>query len=49
VAVCPADAVRFDSIDEQILSFNSFFLENDWLPHGEFETARLKKGWCAKR
>jgi nitroreductase/NAD-dependent dihydropyrimidine dehydrogenase PreA subunit len=49
VAVCPADAVRVDSIDEQSLSFNSFDLENDWLPHGEFETARLVQLMASRR
>ncbi|NOQ20457.1 MAG: 4Fe-4S dicluster domain-containing protein, partial [Desulfobacterales bacterium] len=41
VAVCPVDAVKVEAIDSQSLSFNNFDLKNHWLPHGEFDTARL--------
>ena len=49
VAVCPVDAVRVDAIDEKSLSFNSFQLENDWLPHGEFDTSRLVQLMASRR
>jgi len=49
VAVCPVDAVQVDTIDEESLSFNSFDLENDWLPHGEFDTARLVQLMTSRR
>jgi len=48
-AVCPVDAVRVDAIDEQSLSFNSFDLKNEWLPHGEFETGRLVQLMASRR
>ena len=49
VAVCPVDAVRVDAIDAQSLSFNSFDLKNDWLPHGESDTARLVQLMASRR
>jgi nitroreductase/Pyruvate/2-oxoacid:ferredoxin oxidoreductase delta subunit len=49
VAVCPADAVRVDGIDKHSLSFNSFDLQNDWLPHGAFDTARLVQLMASRR
>ena len=49
VAVCPVDAVRVDAIDEKSLSFNSFDLQNDWLPHGEPDTARLVQLMASRR
>jgi len=49
VAVCPVDAVRVDAIDDQSLSFSSFDLKNDWLPHGEPDTARLVQLMASRR
>jgi nitroreductase len=49
VAVCPVDAVRVDTIDEKSFSFNSFELENDWLPHGVFDTSRLVQLMASRR
>ena len=49
VAVCPVDAVRVDAIDERSLSFNSFDLKNQWLPHGEPDTARLVQLMASRR
>ena len=49
MAVCPVDAVRVDAIDAQSLSFNSFDLKNDWLPHGESDTARLVQLMASRR
>ena len=49
VAVCPVDAVRVDAIDEGSLSFNSFDLKNQWLPHGEPDTARLVQLMASRR
>jgi len=49
VAVCPVDAVRVDAIDAQSLSFNSFDLKNDWLPHGESDTAHLVQLMASRR
>jgi nitroreductase/NAD-dependent dihydropyrimidine dehydrogenase PreA subunit len=48
-AVCPVDAVRVDAIDAQSLSFNSFDLENDWLPHGKSDTAHLVQLMASRR
>ncbi len=48
-AVCPVDAVRVDTIDEHSLSFNSFDLENDWLPHGQYDTGRLVQLMASRR
>jgi nitroreductase/Pyruvate/2-oxoacid:ferredoxin oxidoreductase delta subunit len=49
VAVCPVDAVQVNAIDEQSLSFNSFHLGKNWLPHGEFDTARLVQLMASRR
>jgi nitroreductase/NAD-dependent dihydropyrimidine dehydrogenase PreA subunit len=49
MAVCPADAVRVDAIDDQSLSFNSFDLKKDWLPHGESDTAHLVQLMASRR
>ena len=49
LAVCPADAVRVEAIDAQSLSFKSFDLENDWLPHGESDTAHLVRLMASRR
>ena len=49
MAACPVAAVRVDAIDAQSLSFNSFQLENDWLPHGEFDTSRLVQLMASRR
>jgi len=48
-AVCPVDAIRVATIEEQSLSFNSFNLANRWLPHGEFDTARLVQLMASRR
>jgi len=49
MAVCPVDAVRVDEIDAQSLSFNSFNIENSWLPCGESDTARLVQLMASRR
>jgi nitroreductase/ferredoxin len=49
MAVCPADAVRVDAIDDQSLSFNSFDLKKDGLPHGESDTAHLVQLMASRR
>ena len=49
MAVCPVDAVRVDAIDAQSLSFNSFNIENSWLPCGESDTARLVQLMASRR
>ena len=49
MAVCPVDAVRVGAIDEKSLSFNSFDLKNQWLPHGEPDTARLVQLMASRR
>ena len=49
MAVCPVDAVRVAAIDAQSLSFNSFDLENDWLPPGESDTAHLVQLMASRR
>lgn len=40
-AVCPAGAVQVRGIDERSSQFGTFRTETRWLPHGEFDTARL--------
>jgi nitroreductase/Pyruvate/2-oxoacid:ferredoxin oxidoreductase delta subunit len=49
VAVCPVDAVRVKTLDQQSLAFNSFDLDNKWLPHGEFDTSRLVQLMASRR
>jgi nitroreductase/Pyruvate/2-oxoacid:ferredoxin oxidoreductase delta subunit len=48
-AVCPVGAIQVDSIDEKSLSFNSFDLENHWLPPGGFDTSRLVQLMASRR
>jgi nitroreductase/Pyruvate/2-oxoacid:ferredoxin oxidoreductase delta subunit len=49
VAVCPVDAVRVDAIDPHSLSFDNVDLQNRWLPHGDFDTARLVRLMASRR
>ncbi len=49
VAVCPVDAVKVEAIDSQSLSFSNFDLDNSWLPHGAFDTARLVQLMASRR
>ena len=49
MAVCPVDAVKVKAIDGQSLCFNNFDLERNWLPHGEFDTARLVQLMASRR
>ncbi|MGD8961971.1 MAG: nitroreductase family protein [Desulfobacterales bacterium] len=49
VAVCPVDAVRVGAIDPHSLSFDNFSLQNRWLPHGDFDTARLVRLMASRR
>ena len=49
VAVCPVDAVKVQAIDTQSLLFKNFDLKNLWLPHGEFDTARLVQLMASRR
>ena len=49
MAVCPVDAVRVGAIDSRSLLFDSFELQNDWLPHGAFDTARLVQLMASRR
>ena len=48
-AVCPVDAIRVDAIDANSLSFNSFQLGNDWIPHGGFDTSGLVQLMASRR
>ncbi len=48
-AVCPADAVRVGALAESALSFSSFSLDRQWLPHGRFDTARLVQLMASRR
>jgi len=49
VAVCPADAVNLTSLDANVSLFKTFFTENRWLPHGEFDTAALVRLMRSRR
>jgi len=49
VAVCPVDAVRVNTLDQKSLSFNTFELENKWLPHGRFDTSGLVQLMASRR
>ncbi len=49
VAICPVDAVRVGAIGERSLTFNSFDLKNNWLPHGETDTAGLVQLMASRR
>ena len=48
-AVCPADAVDVSVLDENVSRFKTFFTENHWLPHGEFDTAALVRLMRSRR
>lgn len=49
VAVCPTDAIRVTSIDQSTLYFNTFKIDEDWLPHGEFNTPQLVRLMASRR
>ncbi len=48
-AVCPADAIRVTVIDAATLSFNTFKINDHWLPHGEFNISELVKLMASRR
>jgi nitroreductase/Pyruvate/2-oxoacid:ferredoxin oxidoreductase delta subunit len=49
VAVCPTDAIRVTSIDQSTLVFNTFKLDEEWLPYGEFNTPQLVRLMASRR
>jgi nitroreductase/Pyruvate/2-oxoacid:ferredoxin oxidoreductase delta subunit len=49
VAVCPTEAIRVTSIDQSTLYFNTFKIDEDWLPHGEFNTPQLVRLMASRR
>ena len=49
VAACPVDAVKVGAIDAQSLAFDNFSLKNRWMPHGDFDTARLVQLMASRR
>ena len=48
-AVCPTDAIRVTSIDPSTLYFNTFKIDEDWLPHGEYNTSQLVRLMASRR
>jgi nitroreductase/NAD-dependent dihydropyrimidine dehydrogenase PreA subunit len=48
-AVCPVEAVRVGGIDESWLRFETFQLDQAWLPHGEYDTAGLVRLMASRR
>jgi nitroreductase len=40
-AVCPADAIRVNTIDKESSRFATFTANDTWLPHGEYDTVQL--------
>jgi len=48
-AVCPADAVRVNAIDAGTSLFNTFYGDDAWLPHGDYDTVRLVRLMGSRR
>ena len=48
-AACPVDAIRVNGIDGDSLKFNTFILENKWLPFGAFDPAELVRLMASRR
>jgi nitroreductase/NAD-dependent dihydropyrimidine dehydrogenase PreA subunit len=49
MAVCPVDAVRVGAIDGDTLSFVNFDVNEEWIPYGAFDTARLVQLMASRR
>ncbi len=49
MAVCPTEAVEVQGLDRSTLDFNSFHADQNWLPHGQFDTAGLVKLMHSRR
>lgn len=48
-AVCPTDAITVTVIDETASTFNTFACDNNWLPHGKFDTSQLVRLMRSRR
>jgi nitroreductase/NAD-dependent dihydropyrimidine dehydrogenase PreA subunit len=48
-AVCPVEAVRVGGIDESWLQFETFQLDKEWLPYGEYDTVGLVRLMASRR
>jgi nitroreductase len=48
-AVCPAGAVTVGALDDEMSRFVTFQADQNWLPHGKFDTAQLVKLMASRR
>jgi NAD-dependent dihydropyrimidine dehydrogenase PreA subunit/nitroreductase len=48
-AVCPQEAVRVSAIDGEMSRYKTFIPEEQWLPHGKFNTAALVQLMASRR
>ncbi len=48
-AVCPTEAVEVTAVDDDAFSFKTFEADEAWLPHGEYDTARLVRLMRSRR
>jgi nitroreductase/NAD-dependent dihydropyrimidine dehydrogenase PreA subunit len=49
MAICPAGAITVGAIDDSMSRFVNFQADQDWLPHGEFDTAQLVRLMASRR
>lgn len=49
MAACPQEAIRVSAIDEGMYRFKTFTAENEWLPHGKYNTSSLVQLMASRR
>ena len=49
MAICPAGAITVGAIDDSMSRFVNFQADQNWLPHGEFDTAQLVRLMASRR
>lgn len=49
MAVCPSGAITVGALDVSMSQFVNFRLDRDWLPYGDFDTARLVRLMASRR
>lgn len=47
--VCPQDAIQVNALDREMGRFNTFKLDPEWLPFGEYPTADLARLMASRR
>ena len=48
-AICPVDAVTVEPLENDALKFQTFQVNHDWLPHGQYDTPELVRLMLSRR